>query len=139
MKRVLLDDREKRLDKKEKSLKEYGERLDGISSELNAYYQNEILPAFERITEREKELSKREDEIKKKEADLPEKIAQYHTYIEESQDYIKKQQEYIQYLTHEISKLEAHKQTLQNKKQHILKPPTGLKKKLMPPQPSRPP
>ena len=136
MKRVLLDDREKRLDKKEKALKEYGERLDGISSELNAYYQNEILPAFERINEREKELSKREEEIKKKEADLPEKIAQYHAYIEESQDYIKKQQEYIQYLTHDISELEARK--LQSKKQHVLKPPpTALKKKLMPPHSAR--
>ena len=132
MKRHILNEREKKLEKRQAQMARYGERLDRISQEHNAYYNNVILVAYDQNKKKEEELAVREKEIEKKEKDLPEKMASYHKYIEESTAYIQQQQEYIAFLGEQIKALEAKKKSLQAAQ---VKPPQAARpsKMLKPP------
>lgn len=131
MKRHLLDERQKKLTKRQAQLAKYGQRLDRISEEHASYYNNVILTAYEQTKKKEEELARREEEVAKKEKDLPEKIASYQKYIDENVAYIQQQQDYIAFLGEEIKTLEAKKKSLQGAVQIKKQPPPS--KLLKPP------
>lgn len=142
MKRHLLEERQKKLAKRQAQMIKYGQRLDRISEEHVAYYHNVIITAYEQnkkkeeeLAKREEELTKREEELARKENDLPKKIESYQKYIDESTTYIQQQQEYIAFLGDQIKTLEIKKKSLQGAIQvkkpassKLLKPP-GFNKK----------